>query len=189
MTEEEQERALFTLLEASALEASPYSFLRGMPGLPPLAQAKLLAAFELARRYLAYRHRELRPRGAFHAVPSHALQTEACMRIPYALRSDAREWLGFLPFYRSGKLGEICVVERGVRTHVNVDPGELFARILALRPVAIFLFHNHPSGDLMPSPQDYDLTRRVARIAAPLGIRLLGHAIVTLEGEEWISQN
>ena len=76
-------------------------------------------------------------------------------RISASLRRECQEWLGFVPVHRGGELGHFCLVERGVRTHVNIEPAELFARILALRPVGFYLFHNHPSGDLTPSEEDF----------------------------------
>jgi DNA repair protein RadC len=74
-----------------------------------------------------------------------------------------------------------------VRTHVNFEPAELFSRLLALRPAAFVLFHNHPSGVLTPSAEDLLLTRRVAKLAASFGIELVGHWIVSPTGERWIT--
>jgi DNA repair protein RadC len=70
-----------------------------------------------------------------------------------------------------------------VRTHVNVEPSELFARVLALRPRGFFLFHNHPSGTLSASGPDLHLTQRVKSTAQQLGLDFLGHWIVTAQGE------
>lgn len=44
---------------------------------------------------------------------------------------------------------------------------------------AIMLVHNHPSGNLLPSPQDDQITRRCKEAAAVMDIRLLDHIIVT----------
>jgi DNA repair protein RadC len=177
--DEEAERALFT-----ALEISPLAHLEGIRGLGEAHRARLLAAFELGRRYADHRDRLRRPppsRARRQAMPEAAID-----RVPPELRAESREWLGFVPLHRGGELGGLLVVERGVRTHVNVDPAELFARVLALRPQAFYLFHNHPSGDLTPSPADEDLTRRVAQVARQLGVRLLGHAIVSPRGDRWV---
>jgi DNA repair protein RadC len=73
-----------------------------------------------------------------------------------------------------------------VRTHVNIEPIELFARVLALRPHGFILIHNHPSGDLTPSLPDQEITDRVAQLARPFGIKMLGHWIVSARGEFWI---
>jgi DNA repair protein RadC len=79
------------------------------------------------------------------------------------------------------------MVEKGARTHVNLDPAELFARILALRPRGVFLFHNHPSGILTPSQEDLDLTHTIREISEKFGIQLLGHWIVSAQSEHWIT--
>ncbi|MCM2322766.1 MAG: hypothetical protein NDJ90_05855 [Oligoflexia bacterium] len=183
LPEEEAERAFFTAMESNAA-----AHLQDLRGLGPATQARLLAAFELARRYAQHRGRAM---AAIRRTPPiddpGDLRTRSLQRISAERRSATREWLGFVPVYQFRTVGELCRVEAGVRTHVNVDPAELFARLLALRPSAFFLFHNHPSGDLTPSPQDRQLTRRVGALAEELGIRLLGHAILAPEGEAWIS--
>ena len=43
----------------------------------------------------------------------------------------------------------------------------------------MLIFHNHPSGNLNPSPQDDALTRKIADAAKLLDIRLLDHIIIT----------
>ena len=43
----------------------------------------------------------------------------------------------------------------------------------------IVLCHNHPSGNLQPSPQDDMLTARVAQVAQLMNIQLLDHIIVS----------
>jgi DNA repair protein RadC len=179
LTQLEEERAFF-----NAVEVAAPGLLHGVFGLGDSNRAKLLACFELARRYAIHREQCKRPRNDLQTIQE--LAKKALSKVPVSLRNDAREWLGFVPHYRSGETGDLCVVERGVRTHVNIDPGELFARVLALRPQSFYLVHNHPSGNTSPSPQDYDLTRRVQTLARQLGVRLLGHWIVAPEAEHWL---
>ncbi len=176
----DEERAFFT-----GIETSGTAYLKELPGLGPSAQAKILAAFELGRRYALYRcsfHKKIQMTEM--SLPD--LATLALNKITQKQRTEPQEWLGFVPIHRSGELGDLCVVEKGVRTHVNTDPAELFARLLALRPKGFFLFHNHPSGLTKPSVQDFDLTNRVAGLSKQLGIQLVGHWIVTPENERWI---
>lgn len=165
------------------LETSPNSLLVDQPGLGDAQRARLLAVFEIARRYAAHRSRRLRAAEPGAASPSAAASSLA--RIGGAARSEAREWLGFVPMYATGA-GELCIVERGVRTHVNTEPAELFARVLALRPRGFVLAHNHPSGDPSPSRADLRLTEQVYELANRLGIPLLGHWVLTAETESWI---
>lgn len=179
----EEERAFFT-----AMEVSGPAFLKEFRGLGPAGQARLLAAFELGRRYASLRctpqPHSSRSESGNQALPF--LARRALNRITIKQRQDAQEWFGFVPYYQTSELGEFCEVEKGVRTHVNIDPAELFARILALRPLGIFIFHNHPSGSLVPSRADHLLTEKVAELSAEFGIRLLGHGILTPQSHYWI---
>lgn len=170
----------------TAMETSPTAHLKGIKGLGPAGQARLIAAFELGKRYAGFldqtRRNQKKPtKKSLLDLPERAMD-----RISQPLRSSPQEWLGFVPVDRNGNLHDFCLVDRGTRTHVNTDPVELFARILAFRPSALFLFHNHPTGDLEPSAADYDLTRRTRGLCQEFSIRLLGHGIVTYQDERWI---
>ena len=179
LSSSDQETAFFTAMETTGL-----AYLKEIQGLGPANQAKLLAAFEIGRRYSLFRNlRTHKPK----SKQSSPLAYQALQKITPHLRCNPQEWLGFVPIYRSETLGDLCLVERGTRTHVNVDPAEFFARVLALRPSGLFLFHNHPSGHLQPSPQDRDLTRRVFEISREFGIRLMGHWIVSSQDEFWLA--
>ncbi|MCC7441607.1 MAG: hypothetical protein IT285_08240 [Bdellovibrionales bacterium] len=166
-----------------ALESCRADVLKPVPGLGPAARARVLAALELGKRYAQFR---ARGPGATSTPAPNAEARSSLARIPAEARWEAREWLGFVPRYRSGRWGGLCRVEEGVRTHVQVDPTELFARVLALRPEGFVLAHNHPSGRLDASSQDLELTRLVAAAGAAVGVRLAGHWIVAPEGELWI---
>jgi len=61
-------------------------------------------------------------------------------------------------------------------------PGDVFKAALLANAVSLILIHNHPSGDLTPSKEDDDLTRRIARAGALLGIRLVDHVILAPDG-------
>lgn len=178
--ETEQERAFFL-----AMEVSSDAYLEGIAGLGDASQARLLAAFELARRYALFREAKL-PQTLGQPPSLLKVAKTALARVSLEKRVESQEWLGFVPCYRTGEVGQLCLVERGVRTHVNIEPIELFARVLALRPHGFILIHNHPSGDLTPSLPDQEITERVAELSRPFGIRMLGHWIVSSRGEYWI---
>jgi DNA repair protein RadC len=180
MPDAQAEAALFT-----ALEVSGPAHLQSVRGLGRAGRARLLVAFELGRRYALHVQRSGRP-GCGHRPSARRPERAALARVPPELRAAAQEWLAFVPVLRGGAVGELCLVQRGVRTHVNVDPAELFARVLALRPAGFYLFHNHPSGDLTASAPDLELTRRVADAARPFGIALLGHWVVSRASERLI---
>ncbi len=71
------------------------------------------------------------------------------------------------------------VFEGGSRTRTTLYPRTLFAAALRRKATGIVLSHNHPGGTCLPSPQDRDLTRRVAEIGESLEVRLIDHILVT----------
>ena len=182
----EEERAFFM-----GIETCGRSHLLDIPGLGPAGQARILAAVEMGRRYALFRtssDRLKRSQKASGSADSQArLAIQSLQRVSELERNAAHEWFGFVPVYRTGTVGHLCLVERGSRTHVNLDPVEIFARLLSLRPQAFFLVHNHPSGSSLPSLADSELTQRIDQVARTFGIHLLGHWIVSPQEESWIS--
>jgi len=70
-------------------------------------------------------------------------------------------------------------VGKGTVDETPVYPREVLALALKHQASGLILAHNHPGGDPSPSVQDRELTRRIARAAQELGLRVLDHLIVT----------
>ena len=64
-------------------------------------------------------------------------------------------------------------------------PREVFRDALLAGASAVFVAHNHPSGDATPSSDDRQITRRLAHAGATLGVALLDHIVVG--DPEWTS--
>ncbi len=62
-----------------------------------------------------------------------------------------------------------------------VHPREVFRPAIAYGAAAIILVHNHPSGVLVPSLADQEVTLQVAEGGRLLGIDLIDHVIVTVD--------
>ncbi len=69
-------------------------------------------------------------------------------------------------------------VSRGTLDATLVHPREVFKAALLANAAAIILTHNHPSGDPTPSPDDYQLTRRLVDAGKLIGVEVLDHIIV-----------
>jgi DNA repair protein RadC len=72
----------------------------------------------------------------------------------------------------------IVRITRGTLDASLVHPREVFRAAIVDCASAMFLAHNHPSGDPTPSPVDRDVTRRLNQVAAIVGIRILDHLII-----------
>lgn len=69
-----------------------------------------------------------------------------------------------------------------------VHPREVFRHALLVNASAIFLVHNHPSGDLTPSIQDKQVTSLMEKAGDTLGINVVDHIIVgNADDGEWIA--
>jgi DNA repair protein RadC len=71
----------------------------------------------------------------------------------------------------------------GSTTRTTVYPRQLMTIALKVGATGMIISHNHPGGTCLPSPQDRELTRRLADIGESLEVRLLDHLIVTPQGE------
>ncbi len=70
------------------------------------------------------------------------------------------------------------VLYTGGRKSSTVDVGLLMKRALELGATRLIVFHNHPSGNPIPSPEDKRLTERIKEAASLLDMELLDHIII-----------
>lgn len=81
-----------------------------------------------------------------------------------------------------------CVIEcrdvsRGGASATVFDLKNVLKQILLIPGAdSVIMVHNHPSGNLRPSPQDDNITRQLSRGCNYIGIRMLDHVIVTQDG-------
>jgi DNA repair protein RadC len=72
----------------------------------------------------------------------------------------------------------VATVSVGTADHTFMAPREIFRDALLAGASAVFVAHNHPSGDETPSADDRQVTRRLSQAGALLGIDLLDHLVV-----------
>ncbi len=70
------------------------------------------------------------------------------------------------------------IVASGTLNAAHVEPRDVFREAAVGGAAAIVLFHNHPSGDPSPSPDDKELTRRLAAAGVLMGIDLVDHIVL-----------
>lgn len=77
----------------------------------------------------------------------------------------------------AGDVMSVQIVTIGLANRTLVHPREVFAPALEQRATAVIIAHNHPSGRLVPSGDDYDITESLKNAGRILGIRVLDHII------------
>lgn len=66
----------------------------------------------------------------------------------------------------------------GTVNQSEVHPREIVKRCLELNAVAVILAHNHPSGEVSPSPSDRHITEKVVNALQLVDVRVLDHVII-----------
>lgn len=146
-----------------------YETLCGIEGMGETKAAVVLAALELGRRYNGSHQRKIRTAGDLYPLVSH-----------YADRNQEQ----FICASLNGahEVIAIRVVSVGILNKTIVHPREVYGDPLSDRAAAILVCHNHPSGQLEPSEEDLNITRRLAEAGELLGINLLDHLILSPRG-------
>lgn len=72
----------------------------------------------------------------------------------------------------------IMEVSIGGMNAALIDHRVIFRNLLAFNAVGFILFHNHPSGDTVPSRADKGFTERIKKAADTIEIKLVDHIII-----------
>jgi DNA repair protein RadC len=59
-----------------------------------------------------------------------------------------------------------------------VAPAPLFRQAILAGAAGVILYHNHPSGDPEPSPEDLATTQRFAAAGREIGIEVKDHLVI-----------
>jgi DNA repair protein RadC len=82
----------------------------------------------------------------------------------------------------SHSLIKVHDITKGILNKTLTHPREVFRCAIIDSSASIIVAHNHPSGKNKPSKEDLDLTYRIKEAGNILGIDVLDHIIVSLEG-------
>ena len=66
----------------------------------------------------------------------------------------------------------------GTANYSLVHPRDIFKEAYLLNATGIICVHNHPSGEVLPSREDLNLTVRLSDVGLLLGIKVIDHIII-----------
>lgn len=84
---------------------------------------------------------------------------------------------------RSNRVIGVYEVSAGGITGTVADVRLILGTALKVAATSIILSHNHPSGNLMPSKPDIDLTQKIKEASRFLDISVIDHLILTYENK------
>ncbi|VEN72537.1 conserved hypothetical protein [Candidatus Desulfarcum epimagneticum] len=90
------------------------------------------------------------------------------------------QFLVFLLDGQNNLLGE-RIISEGIPTQSVVYTRKVMEEALRLSASAVAVVHNHPSGEVAPSPQDIETTQKMKQAAEVLEIILQDHIIIGRE--------
>jgi len=93
-----------------------------------------------------------------------------------------REMLVSIMLATSNHLIGVETVSVGTLNATHVSPREVFKSAILANANGIILCHNHPSGELSPSPDDRNITEKISDGGDLLGIKLIDHVIISHKG-------
>jgi DNA repair protein RadC len=157
--------------DLSVLSIQTFDSLKNQRGIGKDKAATLLAAFELGRRIDANR----RWRSDKKIVsPSDIAE----YMIPL-LRDEVKEKFYVVCLSSSNKIiKEYNLISEGSLNSSVVQPREVFKVAIESNSASVILVHNHPSGNLEPSREDIQLTKRMIEAGKLLNIKVLDHLII-----------
>jgi DNA repair protein RadC len=155
-----------SLIQAKGSDLT-YEDLLTIKSLGPAKASQIMAGFELWRRQFEVTDRPI--------IDSPEKAVEQLTDI----RNKKQEYFVCLTLDGANRLIAKRVITIGTLTSSLVHPREVFADAITDRAASIIVAHNHPSGNLDPSPADIDVTKRLQDAAKLLGIALNDHIIVT----------
>jgi len=78
----------------------------------------------------------------------------------------------------SHKIIGVHIVSQGLVDRTLVHPREVFRPAIMDNAAAIIIAHNHPSGSLVPSAEDKEVTKRMKQAGDIIGIEVVDHLII-----------
>jgi DNA repair protein RadC len=152
-----------------ALDAASIAELCQLKGVGPAKATTIKAAFELGKRLSgepAHRHLKV--------TSPQDLVNYFQPRLQH-LRKEVFKVV--LLDTKHQMLKDVTVSEGSLSASL-VHPREAFLPAIKESAAAVIFIHNHPSGDPTPSPEDKELTRRLAEVGQLVGIHVLDHIII-----------
>jgi DNA repair protein RadC len=152
------------LLASASLEV-----LCRVPGVGAARATRLLAAVELGRRVLV-RRAEARPR---FRTPS-----DVARYLMPLYGAHRLERFGVVLMDTRRRLIRSALISVGTEDATQATPREVYREALMASASAVAVFHNHPSGDPSPSPEDRLVTARLAQAGDTVGVEFIDHIIL-----------
>lgn len=111
-------------------------------------------------------------------VINHPGDTHALVEDVFSLSTKAREHFGALYLDAKRRVIAVHILHIGALNSTTSSSRDVAQAALLHNASAVILFHNHPSGDAEPSPEDVEFTLKLKLALIPLEIKVLDHIVI-----------
>ena len=94
------------------------------------------------------------------------------------LRFEKKEIVKLIILNNKNIILKIMDISLGGGNYAIIDIRFILSEVIKMGAPQIILVHNHPSGDVTPSREDIEVTKRLRQASEILGVRLLDHIII-----------
>lgn len=136
------------------------------------------------KKYVGLYEVSMKRVGRVCETPNVGAPTDALPVITSLIANKAQEHFILVALDARNNVAGAHVVSIGSLSASIVHPREVFGPAIELRAASIIIAHNHPSGDVTPSREDIELTKRLVQAGEIMGIEVLDHIII---GNEYMS--
>jgi len=151
------------------LSRSTADELRRASGIGRVKASQIVAAIELGRRAVVRK---------FKDRPQLLMPSDTVGYLMPIFGGRVVEQFGVVLLDTKFRVMRTTIVASGTLNATVVEPRDVFREAVQSAASAVVVFHNHPSGDPFPSPDDEELTRRLIAAGVLMGIDLLDHVIL-----------
>ncbi len=149
-------------------DISPQELMK-IPGVGPAKATTIAAAVELGKR-------------AFQIRPSERTVIDSPDAAAAALSQDlmwqTQEKFAVLLLDVKNQLLGLKVITIGTATETLAHPREIFREIIRHGATRAIISHNHPTGNVEPSPEDIQLTEQILQAGQTLDLPIVDHLIL-----------
>lgn len=157
--------------EINKLSEMNYHVLSSIPGVGSAKACTLLAVVELSKRIT-------RKNASLNNVIIKSADI-AFDYFRYIFKDQMQEYFYVIYLDNKKRVIENKLLFKGTLNQSIVHPREVFKSACILSASSIICVHNHPSGNVEPSKEDINLTKRLSEIGILMGIKVVDHLIIS----------
>lgn len=140
-----------------------------VPGIGKAKALQVVSAFALTKRF----YEDLNSQNGL------VLNVEDAVELVSEIRDKKKEYLVCLYLNARNVVLKKEVVSIGILDKSMIHPREVFGPAVELRAAGIILLHNHPSGNVEPSEQDFEVVKKIVEAGKIMGINVIDFVIVS----------